>query len=70
MNADTTERNTSSITNKRRKRIKINLVHDVIKFFYGSSDTSDNEKIENVDKVAEYIKAKISYPTGQSVLQL
>ena len=52
-----------------QKRIKIDTVYDVLKSFNGyvNSSSSDDEN-EPVDQVIEYIKTKISYPKGESLL--
>jgi len=68
MDEDTTH--TSNIAKNHRKRIKIDSIDDVLKSFNGSLDSSsDNEEMEPVDEVAQYMEAKISYPKGESLLR-
>ncbi|CAF2999603.1 unnamed protein product [Rotaria sp. Silwood2] len=52
-----------------KKRIKCDAVHDVLKSFNGSLETSSDDDNEPIDEVNDYIKTKISYPKGQSLLQ-
>ncbi|CAF1458736.1 unnamed protein product [Rotaria sordida] len=61
---------TNNSSTKNKKRIKIDTVHDVLKSFNGSiSSSSDDDDNESQDEVAHYIKAKISYPKGESLLR-
>ncbi|CAF5169092.1 unnamed protein product, partial [Rotaria sp. Silwood1] len=49
---------------------KTDTVHDILKSFNGSVDSSsDDDDNTPADEVDDYIKAKISYPKGESLLQ-
>jgi len=71
VNESATQTATSSTTKNQRKGIKIDSIQDVIKSYNGSSQesSSDDDEHEDVDEVAQYIKDKISYPKGESLLQ-
>ncbi|CAF1262048.1 unnamed protein product [Rotaria sp. Silwood1] len=67
---ETTETGTNNNSLTHQKRIKIDTVHDVLKSFNAFVDSSsDDDDKRPMDKVDDYIKAKISYPKGESLLQ-
>ncbi|CAF1013857.1 unnamed protein product [Rotaria sp. Silwood1] len=67
---ETTETGTNNNSSTHQKRIKIDTVHDVLKSFNAFVDSSsDDDDKRPMDKVDDYIKAKISYPKGESLLQ-
>ena len=68
VNVDIAQSSTDCAARKSRKRIKIDSIDDVIKSFNGSMGTSSDDD-EPEDEVAEYIKAKISFPKGESLLR-
>ncbi|CAF3591535.1 unnamed protein product [Rotaria sp. Silwood1] len=67
---ETSQTCTNNNASKHRKRIKTDTVHDILKSFNGSVDSSsDDDDNRPADEVDDYIKAKISYPKGESLLQ-